>query len=319
MPKVSVVIPAYNAMTYLPETLESVLKQTFNDFEVIVVNDGSTDETEQWISQVKDPKVRLISQKNQGLAGARNTGITHAQGEYIAILDADDLWEPDKLEKQVRVLDENPEVALVYTWVGFIDENGNHTGRLFKNRAEGDVWEELTQHNIVECGSVPLIRRSCFDTVGLFDRNLGSYLEDWDMWLRIAANHQFKVIQEPLVYYRQLSSSASRNWEAMDRSFQMVIEKAFSNAKPELMYLKNQSYGRTSLVLAWKALQSQTKDYQTAAKFRKRAISYYPQLLFSKEFVRLSVAIAMMRWLGADGYKKFLNVIYYIRRLTLAS
>lgn len=319
MSKVSVIIPAYNAITYFPETLESLLKQTFNDFEVIVVNDGSTDETGQWLSQIKEPKVRLISQKNQGLAGARNTGITHAQGEYIAILDADDLWEPDKLEKQVRVLDKNPEVALVYTWVGFIDENGNHTGRVFKNCAEGYVWQKLTQHNIVECGSVPLIRRSCFKIVGLFDRNLNSYLEDWDMWLRIAASHQFKVIKEPLVYYRQHSSSTSRNWEAMDQSFRMVIEKAFSTAKPELMYLKNHSYGRTSLVLAWKALQSQAKDYQTAAKFRKRAITYYPQLCFSKEFIRLSLAIAIMKCLGADRYQKVLDLLYYIRRLTLAN
>lgn len=319
MPKVSVIIPAYNAITYLPETLESALKQTFKDFEIIIVNDGSTDETEQWVSQIKDPRVRLISQKNQGLSGARNTGITNAQAEHIAILDADDLWEPDKLEKQVRVLDENPEVALVYTWVAFIDEDSKHTGRVFKNCAEGDVWEELTQHNIVECGSVPLIRRSCFETVGLFDRNLGSYLEDWDMWLRIAVDHKFKVVKEPLVYYRQLSSSASRNWEAMEQSFRLVIEKAFTNVKPELMYLKKQSYGRTSLVLGWKALQSKAKDYQTAAKFRKQAISYYPQLCFTKEFLRLSLAIAMMQLLGADGYKKVLNLVYSLRRLILVN
>jgi glycosyltransferase involved in cell wall biosynthesis len=92
MPKVSIIIPAYNAMTYLPETVDSVLKQTYNDFEVIVVNDSSTDETEQWVSQIADSRVKLISQENQGAAGARNNGIGHAQGEYIEFLDADDLW-----------------------------------------------------------------------------------------------------------------------------------------------------------------------------------------------------------------------------------
>jgi len=89
MPKVSVVIPAYNAMPYLPETLESVLRQTYHDFEVVVVNDGSSDNTEEWVSQILDPRLKLISQANQGLAGARNTGIVNASGEYIAFLDAD--------------------------------------------------------------------------------------------------------------------------------------------------------------------------------------------------------------------------------------
>jgi glycosyltransferase involved in cell wall biosynthesis len=114
--------------------MENVLSQTYDDFEVIVVNDGSSDETQQWVSQIKDPRVKLISQENQGLAGARNTGIAHAQGEYITFLDADDLWEPTKLEKQVCVLEDNPEIALVYTWVAFIDEAGKHTGRVFKMR-----------------------------------------------------------------------------------------------------------------------------------------------------------------------------------------
>nr|WP_256498773.1 glycosyltransferase family A protein [Chroococcidiopsis sp. CCNUC1] len=119
MPKVSVIIPAYNAMKYLPATLGSLLSQTFDDFEAIVVNDGSFDETEKWVSQIEDPRVKLICQQNKGLAGARNTGINQATGEYIAFLDADDLWEPSKLEKQVAVLEENPEVGLVYTWGSF--------------------------------------------------------------------------------------------------------------------------------------------------------------------------------------------------------
>ncbi|MEH1816780.1 MAG: glycosyltransferase family A protein [Nostoc sp.] len=318
MPKVSVLIPAYNAMNYLPETLENVLSQTFSDFEVIVVNDGSSDEIEQWISQIKDPRVKLISQKNQGLAGARNTGITNAQGEYIAFLDADDLWEPTKLEKQLRVLEENPEVALVYTWVAFIDETGKPTGRIFKNQAEGDVWKKLTEHNIVESGSVGMVRRSCFETVGLFDCNLGSYLEDWDMWLRMASRYPFKVVKEPLVYYRQSSSSASRNWEAMARSFEIVIEKAFSAAPSELQYLKNRSYGSANLCLAWKALQSRAQDWESAASFRAKALAYYPWLCFSQEFVRLSIAITLLRQFGPDGYQRFLSYVYTLRQRIVA-
>lgn len=318
MPKVSIVIPAYNAMSYLPETLENVLKQTFDDFEVIVINDGSSDETEQYVFQIKDPRIKLIYQENQGLAGARNTGIAHAEGEYITFLDADDLWEPTKLEKQVQVLEENPEVGLVYTWVVLINEKGESTGRVFKNYAEGNVWEKLTEHNIIECGSVAMVRRHCFETCGVFDRNLRSFVEDWDMWLRIANHYSFKVIKEPLVYYRQHSTSASRNWEAMEQSFQLVIEKAFDSVPPELQYLKNRSYGFTKLCLAWKPLQSVQKDYKKAIDFRKQAVAYYPQLRFSKEYFRLSLAIAIMRWFGADGYRKLLALVYNLRRRTLS-
>lgn len=318
MPKTSVIIPAYNAMAYLPETVESVLNQTFADFEIIIVNDGSSDGIEQWVSQLTDPRIRLISQKNQGLAGARNTGIANACSEYLAFLDADDLWEPTKLEKQVQILEENPEVGLVYTWVAYIDENGQSTGRVFKNQEEGDVWKKLTEHNIVECGSVALVRRSCFETCGDFDRNLRSFGEDWDMWLRIASRYPFKVVKEPLVYYRQLSSSASKNWAAMEQSFEMVMEKAFAGSSPSLLEVKQRSYGFANLCLAWKPLQSQTKDYKKALHFRQQAVVHYPQIRFSKEYIRLSVAITIMRWFGADGYKKFLAIFHSLRRYTVA-
>ena len=101
MSKVSVIIPAYNAMNYLPQTLKSVLQQTFTDFEILIINDGSSDDIVEWSSQISDSRVKLISQINQGVSAARNTGIRNAQGEYIAFIDADDLWEPTKLEKQV--------------------------------------------------------------------------------------------------------------------------------------------------------------------------------------------------------------------------
>lgn len=314
IPTISVIIPAYNAMRYIAETIETVFEQTFDDFELIIINDGSSDGIEHWVAQITDPRVKLVSQENKGLAGARNSGIAYAQGEYLAFLDADDLWEPTKLEKQLRVLEENPEVALVYTWVAYIDETGKPTGRVFKNQAEGNVWKKLAERNIVECGSVAMVRRSCFESVGLFDRNLGSFVEDWDMWLRIASRYLFKVVKEPLVYYRQSSSSASRNWEGMARSFEIVIEKAFSAAPSELQSLKNKSYGFANLCLAWKPLQSRAPDWKSAASFRAQALAYYPWLCFSQEFVRLSIAITLMRWFGPDGYKRFLSYIYALRQ-----
>jgi len=313
MPKVSVIIPAYNAMTYLPATLESLLEQTFTDFEVLVINDGSSDNTAAWVTQSQDRRVQLISQANQGMCVARNRGIALAQGEYIAFLDADDLWHPTKLAKQVRCLNEHPEVGLVYTWTASIDREGKPTGRIFASHAEGDVWQELVQHNITESGSSPMVRRCCFETVGVFDPDL-PHAGDWDMCLRIAARYPFGVIKEPLVYYRQYSNSMSKNWQRVEKCFNTVLEKAFQSTPPELEKLKNRCYGLANLCLAWKCLQTQAKDYRKAMQFRATAIAYSPQLRYSKEYVRLSVAIAIVRWCGANGYSRVLELFHVLRR-----
>lgn len=319
MPQVSVVIPAYNAMAYLPETLQSVLAQTFPDFEVLIVNDGSSDGIEEWFATVQDQRVQLISQVNQGLSGARNTGIKHAQANYIAFLDADDLWEATKLEKQVHCLNANPEAGLVYTWTAYINEAGISTGRIFASEAEGDVWKTLILHNIVECGSVAMVRRECFATVGMFDRNLRSYVEDWDMWLRIATRYPFKVVKEPLVYYRQRSTSASKDWESMEQSFQIVIAKAFDTAPESLHYLKPHSYALANVCLAWKALQSQKQDFQRANEYLQNALRQYPRFRFSKEYFRLSLAIFLMRYFGANGYSRVLEFIHTLRRFSASN
>ena len=315
MPEVSIVIPAYNSMQHLSATLDSVFEQTYQDFEVIVINDGSVDDTEKYVLSLKDPRLRLINQTNQGASAARNNGITHARGEYIAFLDDDDLWHPTKLEKQLRILEESPEVGLVYTWVEFINEQGQSTGKIFQECVEGNVWRELTAHNLVECGSVPLVRKSCFETCGMFDLNIGSFIEDWDMWLRIANKYSFGVVKEVLVYYRQRSTSSSKNWQEMSKGYALTIEKAFASVTPDLLYLKDQSYGFANLCLAWKPLQSKNKDYKKALYFSRQAIKYYPKLRFTKEYIRLSCAIAMMRILKPEGYRKIKSLFYMLRRL----
>jgi glycosyltransferase involved in cell wall biosynthesis len=313
IPKVSIVIPAYNAMTYLPDTLTSVFQQTFSNFEVLLVDDGSTDSIQTWVTQtVHDPRVKLISQTNQGLSSARNTGITHSQSEYIAFLDADDLWHPTKLEQQVAWLDAHPDIGLIYNWTALIDSTGNPTGRVLGNPIEGNVFVEMLQRNIIDCPSV-LVRRQCFDQVGLFDCKLRS-VEDWDMWIRIAAVYPFAVTPLPLVYYRQHPSNMSKNWRVMEQSFQQVITKAFASVSPELQVLKPKSLGSAYSVLAWKALQSQDRDCQLASQFQKQAIDHHPALRTSRENLRLTIAILTLKWLGTDGYNRFLAVVYALRR-----
>jgi Glycosyl transferase family 2 len=313
-PKVSIVIPAYNAMTYLPDTLASVFQQTFSDFEVLLVDDGSTDRLQTWVAQtVSDRRVKLISQPNQGLSAARNTGITHSRSEYIAFLDADDLWHPTKLAQQVQWLDAHPPIGLIYNQTAQIDSVGNPTGRVLGTEIAGNILPQILQRNIIDCPSSVLVRRQCFDRVGLFDRTLRS-VEDWDMWIRIAAIYPVAVICQPLVYYRQHPSNMSKNWRVMEQSFDRVITKAFASAPPELQTLKPNSLGSAAVVLAWKALQSQDRDCQLARKFQQQAIAHNPKLRTSGENLRLTIAIVTLKWLGADGYSRFLSIVHAVRR-----
>ena len=319
MPKVSVIIPAYNAMRYLPETLDSLVKQTFQDFEAIIINDGSSDNIEEWFSQVKDSRLQLISQVNQGQAKARNIGMQRAKGDYVAFLDADDLWDPSKLEKQVALLDSNPEAGVIYTWVSGINSEGALRGRTIKNWAEGRVWRDLILHNILECGSTPLIRRSCFEQVGDFDVQLPP-CEDLDLWLRIACHYDFLVVKEPLVYYRQHDSSSGKNWQRAEKNYLILLEKAFDNppsdvSSAELETLKPKAYAMPYLrFLAWSALQGKAKDYKTALDLCRKAREYYPRIVFDKDYVRLMIAIWIIQYLKPQNYDRFLGLLYFVRR-----
>ncbi|MEY2832410.1 MAG: hypothetical protein RLZZ574_1668, partial [Cyanobacteriota bacterium] len=236
-PKVSVIIPAYNVIRYIAATIETVFAQTYQDFEVIVVDDGSTDDTHNWLAQLsqQEPKVKIISQTNKGVQKARNRAIKEARGEYIALLDADDLWEPTKLQKQVDSLDTNSEAGLCYTWTALADNEGRTTGRVVASHAEGNVWTQLTELNFVCCGSTPMIRRSCFETIGFFAEDL-HHSEDWDMWLRIALKYPFVVVKEPLIRYRQHQSNISKNCQSMLETSRILIERNFANAPTELLH-----------------------------------------------------------------------------------
>ena len=311
MPKVTVIIPAYNAMTYLPETLDSVLKQTFADFEVLIVNDGSTDHIIEWASEINDSRVKLISQTNQGVSAARNTAINYAQGEYVAFLDADDLWEPTKLEKQVRRLESQPEVGLVYAWTLLVDQQGKSTGTVTASHTEGNVWEKLLLGDVIGNGSSAMIRRSCFETVGLFDGKL-SGVADCDMWIRVAANYPIAVIKEVLVYYRQHSISMSRNYDKMMQDSRLKIEKKFLNVPFELLYLRPRAYGHAFLWLAWK-IMFDGADPKKASYFSHQAILHYPRMQYSARYLRLQFVLILVRLFGANSYIQLRNMRHKLR------
>jgi len=301
MAKVSVVIPAYNALAFLPETLASVESQSFLDFEVLIINDGSSDGIESWFSQsVTDPRIKLISQVNQGLSAARNTGIAHAQGEYIALVDADDTWAATKLEKQVEYLDRNPDIGLVHTWYAMMGMDSNPTGTVFKSRTAGDAHRQLLVQNSIGVASV-MARQECFERAGGFDCELRS-LEDWDMWIRISKLYKIGVIPEVLTFYRQVPTSMSKNCKVMEEAFESVIESSFATVTNELSSLKQQSYGCANLCLAWKALQSVSQDSRLALHYYLKALRVSPRLGLSIGGFRLSTAILLMSVLGGERY-----------------
>ncbi len=310
MPKVAVIIPAYNAMTYLPESLESVLQQTFTDFEVLIVNDGSSDNIVQWANSLTDERVKFISQSNQGVSTARNLAISKASGEYITFLDADDLWHRTKLEKQVKFLDNNPTVGLVATWVILTDEQGNLGAEVKIDFKQGNIRKELIEINAIPCGSIPMVRRNCFDKVGLFDPTL-RFGEDWELWARVAADYDFGLIKELLVYYRQHSKNSSKNSQEILPDFDRLIEKMYSSVPKELLPIKNKTYGRMNLYIAWKSLEN--KDYKGARDFCNRATKYYPQLQYTKNYLRLKMLILVKSKLNTDVYRRFKNVVNKIQ------
>lgn len=315
MTKVSIIIPAYNAMRYLPQTLDSVLQQTFTDFEVVIINDGSSDSIVEWAPQSKDSRIRLITQDNQGVSAARNKGIVNSTSEYIAFLDADDLWAPEYLKKQVNYLDKHPNISVVYTWTQLIDENGNSINRIFASHASGMIWKELLGYDVISTGSSAMLRRQCVEDVGGFDIQL-AHAEDLDFWLRIAKNYEFGVIKEALTSYRRHLHNVTKNRDKMMRGLQTVYERAFATAPLDMLYLRNHAYMSLFIGFAWLAIDD--KDIKTAIKYRKQAFLHYPFVCFKESYLRLSLAILMMRLFGNQGYNGVRNFTRNFKRIVLS-
>ncbi len=253
MPLISVIIPIFNNQKTINKTLNSVLKQTLSNLEIIVINDGSTDESLEKIATIKDPRVQVFSYPNAGVAVSRNRGIERARGEYISFLDADDLWTPDKLEAQLKALQENPHAAVAYSWTDYIDEAGNFLYHGSHISINGDVTAKLLFKNFIENGSNPLIRRHALVKVGEFDSSL-SPAEDWDMWLRLAARYHFVAVPQPQILYRMSPSASSANISKMEIQGLKVIERALSLGSESLQSLKKPSIANFYQYLMFRAL-----------------------------------------------------------------
>jgi glycosyltransferase involved in cell wall biosynthesis len=224
MPLVSVIIPAYNAAAYIADTIQSVLDQTCQDFEIIVIDDGSTDATRAAVAPFGQ-RIRLQCQSNGGVARARNAGAALAAGSWIAFLDADDLWMPDKLARQLAAAD----APMVFT-----DRlNIGARGHLPELQSEvtpmhgGDLFVALMRHGNFITNTSVMMRRQLFEQLGGFYTGLNG-TEDWDLWIRVAERHHIGFVNEPLVKYRFHAGGISRNYARMARERMEVIHRGLA-------------------------------------------------------------------------------------------
>ena len=247
MPKVSVIVPAYNVARFIDGAIDSVLTQSFTDFELLIVNDGSTDDTLERCQRYLDPRIRIVDQKNRGLAGARNSGIREARGDYLAFLDADDLWRSDKLERHVVHLDRRPDVGVSFSVSEFMAEDGELLSMYQSPKLDCIDAGDILCRNPVGNGSAPVIRREVFDAIRSVDDRYGTpepvffdpdfrQSEDIECWVRIAATTRWRFagLAEPLTLYRLNGGGLSASVDRQLESWEAFIAKASVYA-PELV------------------------------------------------------------------------------------
>jgi glycosyltransferase involved in cell wall biosynthesis len=274
---VSVVIPAYNAARFIEAAVDSVLAQSFQDIEVLVVDDGSTDETEALVSRYGS-KIRYLRQNNGGVAAARNRGIEESDGRYVAFLDSDDAWLPKKLEHQITALERARECRACYSAIAVCTESLIPLTIQRSWRRGSALQDLLLLGNVIGSPSSVLCDRRLFSAIGSFDPNL-SQCADWDMWVRMATVTEFVYLDEPLVTYRQHGSNMSRDPALLERDSVTVLEKAFnlSNVPPRLKSRQRDALGRNYRVLAGTYFHA--RRYHDCFRCITRAVELSPRQL----------------------------------------
>lgn len=283
MVKVSVIIPTYNRAQYIAAAIDSVLGQTYPDYEIIVVDDGSTDNTRQVLSRYGE-RIRYIYQKNSKEGAARNNGIRHAQGEFVALLDSDDLWLPHKLERDVALFAADMGIGVVYSLAEYITSDGKPVGWKPLRWYEGDVLEKLALENFVSL-STAVVRRACFEEVGYFneDRQLSGSV-DWEMWMRLAARYRFACTGQVGARLRVHPTSMMSTPGYMEQACLRALELAFANPAlaQRLAPLKPQIYAN---IYTYIALGFYTNgDMRQARHYLRQAVHAWPRQIVRPKF-----------------------------------
>jgi glycosyltransferase involved in cell wall biosynthesis len=274
---VSVVVPCFNAARTLLRTLRSAQRQTYRNLEILIVDDGSTDSTHEIATKfaANDPRARVLMQPNSGVAAARNLGIAHAQGEYIAPLDADDLWAPQKVELQVRKIQSDTAIGLVYAWFDNVNDDDEIIPGGSRARYEGHVLSDLCTVDFVGNGSNPLMRTSAVREVGGYDPELRAQsaegCEDWKLALCLAERYRFGLVPHSLVGYRCSAGNMSNRTAMMMRSARLVASE-IAVRHPELAETLHNHIGERLFTYSVKCLKQ--RRWEDASSLMREASPY---------------------------------------------
>lgn len=300
--KISVIIPVFKVEKYIAATIQSVLNQTFKDFELLIINDGSPDRSMEICQQFTDPRIKMINQENAGVAAARNHGIRVAQGEYIALLDADDLWVPEKLAKHMQHLDNSPSVGVSFSRSTFIDEADNPVGIYQMSKLKDITTLDLLCRTPIGNGSVAVIRKEVFEEIKLsdctyFDEDRQLHpSEDVECWLRIALLTDWEIegLAEPLTLYRLNSQGFSAQLAKKFSSWETLIAKAKIYSPETMTNLEKPAIAYQLRHLARRAVSLGLGS--TAVELMHRALTTYWVIIFeepARTLITLSAAYSL--------------------------
>lgn len=301
---VSVVMPIYNVEAFVQQAIESVLTQSFSDFELLLINDCSPDNSLDICKQFTDPRIKIIShQHNQGLSAARNTGIRNAIGRYIAFIDSDDIWHPDKLTEHVKHLDNAPEVGISFSRSLFIDFDGKKTPFYQMPQLTNIMPSDLLCRNPVGNGSAPVIRRETLSDIqyfGAHSKEAHLYYfdeefrqsEDIECWIRIVTTTHWKIegLPAPLTFYRLNEQGLSADISKQYASWEKMIDKVRSYAPKLLLQHENKARAFQLRYIARQAIRN--KNGKQAVKYLNRAILTAPGIILQETARTLSTMAA---------------------------
>lgn len=279
--KISVIVPTYNHARFLPKTLRSILNQSHQDLEIIVIDDGSTDRTRNIVKGF-GPDIKYIRQRNRGVSSARNTGIAVADGDLLAFLDADDIWQTRFLEETSNLLLEAPQFTVAYSWWSYIDAEGLRLPEVGRRSDIGDLLSRLAIGNIFPPSSA-IVRAQAVQNCGGYSSKF-SILADWDLWLRIAKNGgRFGCVQTSLVQYRVHESNMSSDYEREMDEREVVLDSFFNgfDLPSEITSLAPQAYAKIRLNAGLRLFG--LGEIGTASQEIAKASFMWPEILMAEE------------------------------------
>lgn len=290
-PKVNIIIPVFNRLCYLNDTVSSVQAQTFASWTLLIVDDGSTEDVKGWLQCQNDPRIFYLRQENQGNAVARNTGVRYSESQYVICLDSDDTWHPTMLQRCVDLLDQDISLDLVHAGATAIDSDGQPLARPVKPDCPGGELVKALLEGYPLLPSCTLLRRSSFETFGGYTPGL----DDWEMWLRWAGfGCRAGCINEPLVYYRIHDQNLNLNWDQRRdvhfRTLDKFFKRSHLSSSSSLVCRAYAIQHRHFSILAWQL----NKPSEALEEFR-RAVKLFPKSI-EEQGIYERLACAHQQW-----------------------